>query len=1056
MGVAQNVTNVDAGIISANPDRVFVDLLFAGTTANDDPDGPGQARSLGFDAFASVANALTGIDAYADTTIAQLAANQDFGDVVHNRAGRTTQLDVSAAGTTFNSLNLTDGTLAINSGSLTVTGGATVNGGTLSGTATIDGNLTVNSGSLAPGNSPGTIIVNGNLVLANPATFDVEINGTTAGTEYDQVVVNGTVSLGNAVLNVTEGFDPTEGDEFILIANDGTDAVTGTFNNLAEGATVVMDFGTTTLDAVITYQGGDGNDVAIVVDGTTTLPAPTQDGANDVTLIRRQGTNLQYLVNGVVVTSRPLAGIDELVVTGTDDSDTLTIDLSGGNPIPTGGITFIGGANITGPGDELILIGGTTTTVTHSFTNANDGSVTLVGALAGTITYTGLEPITDNVSATDRVFEFTGAAETVTLSDAGAAAEVTASGLMLTDAGAGGAAATVSTTFANLTGINGVPFVNNDMIEISGIDADGVAVPVATFTITDINVTTLGDLLTQIDTEFDSGATNKVSVSVVAGIITVTSDNAIGISPDLFVNLTSAAGNTGNMNADPLGLFTVQQQGSDGINESLIDSTLGESVRFTNPTNSLTVTLKPGGAAAGDDTLNVQSLDALFDADLSITGAAGDSVVFQTADLNLATGGLTVNTGTIQLDGNITTDGGDVSLTGAVVISAADVIINTETDDNSNAGGVTLSGSASSDATNQDLTIRTSTGSTFSSGAVEIATFNAAATQQINTLTIDATNAGSGTAGSVMITNDVGLAGNLDINGGAVTFSANADVSVVSTFTADIDASGALAFGNGASVAVINGALTVTGAGVSFGASTNGDETLQSSGNGTITVVSTGASNDISLGDFAIDSGSAAVDLVSGQAIVDGAGNTTAKLQTTGAVSLTAATSAGSGVTDALAIDVTGTTALTIDVNEDFNIFSTDGSTLTDLTLTIDPSSGADTNLYRLASFANTLTLTLTDDPASGASNAEVDLSIAAGDLNFSLTTDTGNIEVGDIGAGTNGAVTLTATAGAITDRDTDASVDITASSLTLTAMHDFEIHIGSHSHGGHRYRKRQ
>src|SRR6185503_15696897 len=60
------------------------------------------------------------------------------------------------------------------------------------------------------------------------------------------------------------------------------------------------------------------------------------------------------------------------------------------------------------------------TNITHSFVNAADGSVSIDGYL---ISYAGLEPVTDNLSATSRIFTFTSNAETVTLADSGAAGD---------------------------------------------------------------------------------------------------------------------------------------------------------------------------------------------------------------------------------------------------------------------------------------------------------------------------------------------------------------------------------------------------------------------------------------------------------------------------------------------------------------------------------------------------------------------------------------------------------------------------------------------------------
>ena len=66
----------------------------------------------------------------------------------------------------------------------------------LSGTGGVDGNLTV-SGTLAPGNSPGTMTVSGNVVQNPSGTFQVQIDGTGTGTgagNYDRIVLTGATS----------------------------------------------------------------------------------------------------------------------------------------------------------------------------------------------------------------------------------------------------------------------------------------------------------------------------------------------------------------------------------------------------------------------------------------------------------------------------------------------------------------------------------------------------------------------------------------------------------------------------------------------------------------------------------------------------------------------------------------------------------------------------------------------------------------------------------------------------------------------------------------------
>ena len=85
------------------------------------------------------------------------------------------------------------------------------------------------------------------------------LNGTTAGTGYDQLSANGTVNLAGATLNVNLAFTPALGSAFTVIQNDGTDAVLGTFAGLPEGTTLSLNG----MTFQISYAGGTGNDVVL-------------------------------------------------------------------------------------------------------------------------------------------------------------------------------------------------------------------------------------------------------------------------------------------------------------------------------------------------------------------------------------------------------------------------------------------------------------------------------------------------------------------------------------------------------------------------------------------------------------------------------------------------------------------------------------------------------------------------------------------------------------------------------------------------------------------------
>ena len=138
----------------------------------------------------------------------------------------------------------------------------TVNGGgTLGGDGKVPATTVQSGGVLSPGDSPGTLTA-GSLSLATGSTFNEELGGTTAGTQYDQTVIpaGGTVALDSPTLNISflGGFLPTVGQQFTIINNQSGSGVIGTFS---QGSTFTFDgyiFG-------INYAGGAGHDVVLTV-----------------------------------------------------------------------------------------------------------------------------------------------------------------------------------------------------------------------------------------------------------------------------------------------------------------------------------------------------------------------------------------------------------------------------------------------------------------------------------------------------------------------------------------------------------------------------------------------------------------------------------------------------------------------------------------------------------------------------------------------------------------------------------------------------------------------
>ncbi|ODU72242.1 MAG: hypothetical protein ABT11_01350 [Novosphingobium sp. SCN 66-18] len=169
------------------------------------------------------------------------------GTLAKSGSGALTLTGSSAIG---GATTVSAGRLAVN-GTL-ATGGLTVaNGAVLSGSGTItvadNGILAVSSGAtLAPGNSPGTLMVNGSVTLASGSTMAVDIDGASwsagggAGS-YDRLVVNGTVTLGGTIVPTLRGitgaatnsYTPALGSRYTVVS---ATAVKGRFDTVVQPA----------------------------------------------------------------------------------------------------------------------------------------------------------------------------------------------------------------------------------------------------------------------------------------------------------------------------------------------------------------------------------------------------------------------------------------------------------------------------------------------------------------------------------------------------------------------------------------------------------------------------------------------------------------------------------------------------------------------------------------------------------------------------------------------------------------------------------------------------
>jgi autotransporter-associated beta strand protein len=135
-------------------------------------------------------------------------------------------------------------------------------------------------GVIAPGNlnhGTGLLEVTGNLSYppSNFSGLEIDLKGADAGLGYDQVRTAGEVSLGKlTVLNVfllNSAFAPAIRQAFTIVRNDSATPVHGIFNGHPEGSYFTVN----DTPFVISYKGGDGNDVVLRV------PAVWDGGGND-------------------------------------------------------------------------------------------------------------------------------------------------------------------------------------------------------------------------------------------------------------------------------------------------------------------------------------------------------------------------------------------------------------------------------------------------------------------------------------------------------------------------------------------------------------------------------------------------------------------------------------------------------------------------------------------------------------------------------------------------------------------------------------------------------
>lgn len=312
----------------------------------------------------------------------------------------------------------------------------------------------------APGETSKTVVVSVHGDTASEAneTFVLNLSNAVDATgdpltmpdaQFVGTILNDEVSLSLTGVTAVEGTGGTRNFGFtVTLANpvstpvtvqvstaDGT-ATGGTDFLTQTGTLVTIPAGTTTVthNVVVVsdseFESGTGTFESFTLQlvtgsatrGGATLPGATLGSAATGSIeddeprpvqwlitLNAAGTTLQVFRTDDTVTGMLVDSTMDLttpfVVNGENTLDDLFIvDYTNGAPIPTGGLTVNGLGQTAG--DSLEIRNGTVSDVVYTATAAHDGTVAITSLAAATrvVTYTGLEPVLDNLTAQNRTF----------------------------------------------------------------------------------------------------------------------------------------------------------------------------------------------------------------------------------------------------------------------------------------------------------------------------------------------------------------------------------------------------------------------------------------------------------------------------------------------------------------------------------------------------------------------------------------------------------------------------------------------------------------------------
>ena len=141
--------------------------------------------------------------------------------------------------------------------------------------------------------------------------------------------------------------------------------------------------------------------------------------------------DLELTDHGTILYEEEINKIASVTFLASGNDQALTIDFANGDPIPTGGVSFIvsGGVQQGLPGDSLQLVNGAAGSVAYSLSNSASGQVTIgIGSQNSSIEFSGMTQVSDELIAATRSFTI-GADSQVQLTSSGPASDMSQLGV---------------------------------------------------------------------------------------------------------------------------------------------------------------------------------------------------------------------------------------------------------------------------------------------------------------------------------------------------------------------------------------------------------------------------------------------------------------------------------------------------------------------------------------------------------------------------------------------------------------------------------------------------